>query len=273
MNAFNGEQDNERVFLDIRFGVLKGEYLPGEFFDRSDLADAYGITPRTATEACAALEAEGYLELLRPGRFAVRRWSVEEVEDLFDIRASVEGLAAGRAAERASRSEVKFLRSLVKPPLGALKDIEEFDRCSLENIMFHKEVLRLSRIRSMGTIVTSVMPNVIHRRSIWAHFLSDDFESYRMHGRIVDAIEEGSSVRARAAMREDVSATRDDVIAVVRGLQDAGVVERRACIKKDFDVASVGKRVIGRGYRESGVDGVVVPFGVGAKPDRKRGSG
>ena len=94
-----------------------------------------------------------------------------------------------------------------------------------------------------------------------------------MHGRLVDAIEEGSSVRARAAMREDVSATRDDVIAVVRGLQDAGVVERRACIKKDFDVASVGKRVIGRGYRESGVDGVVVPFGVGAKPDRKRGSG
>ena len=74
MDAFNGEQDNERVFLDIRFGVLKGEYLPGEFFDRSDLADAYGITPRTATEACAALEAEGYLELLRPGRFAVRPW-------------------------------------------------------------------------------------------------------------------------------------------------------------------------------------------------------
>lgn len=261
MSADKGELGHERIFLDIRFGVLRGDYLPGEYFDRADLADAYGISPRSVSEACNALETEGYLKGVKPGRFAVRRWTVEEVEDLFDIRASVEGLAAGRAAERASRSEVKFLRSLVRPPAVAKKDAEAFERCAAENMEFHREVMRLSRITSMGPLVAAVMPDVIHRRIICSHFLSDGFETYRMHGRIVDAIEEGSSVRARAAMREDVGATKDDVLTVVAALQDACVGERRAVITKDFDSALTGSALFRRGQRESGPDGVVAPFG------------
>lgn len=268
MSAEKGEQGNERIFLDIRFGVLRGDYLPGEFFDRADLAEAYEISPRAVSEACGALEAEGYLEIVKPGRFAVRRWAVEEVEDLFDIRASVEGLAAARAAERASRSEIKFLRSLVKPPASGRKDADTFERAICENMEFHREVVRLSRIRSMGSLVTTVMPNIIHRRIVWAHFLGDDAVSYRMHGRIVDAIEEGSSVRARAAMREDVGSTKDDVLAVVAALRDACVVERRATIKLNFQKKRLSSKVIGRGRREAGADGVVIPFG-GSNTDRK----
>lgn len=255
---------SERIFLDIRFGILKGDYLPGQVFDRAQVGEVYGCKPRVVGQVFAALMAEGYLSQLRPGAYAVRTWTVEEVDDLFDLRQSLEGLAAARAAERASDAEIEFLSSLVKmPEKGACSDAAAFERSMLENIAFHVEVIKMSRIGSLGDLARTVVPNVIHRRILWCHYETDEFESYRKHRSIVEAISERMANRARLAMRDDVDATREAVMKIVGELARKASHGEKVVIKTNFEPVKVRGKLIGLGGREMGSDGLVVPIASG----------
>ena len=86
------------VCVCIRQGVVDGRFVPGQRLIARDLTEEIGISRGAVREAFRRLAAEGMVDLIPNRGASVRRLSRRQVEDLFQIRECVEGLAAGLAA-------------------------------------------------------------------------------------------------------------------------------------------------------------------------------
>lgn len=255
---------SELMFLEIRFGVLSARYLPGQLIAKADVAEVYASRPVAVAEVLGALTHEGYLTRQGRSEFVVRTWGREEVEDLFEMRANFEGLAAYRAAERATAAEISLLAALAaearEPSPG---DPDALERVVLENLRFHIEVMRMSRIPQAAEMARMALPNALHRRIAWSQRSDDAEQSFRMHQKIATAIAERSTSLARLMMREDIYSAREAVLAAIAAMgSHEGEV---ASVARLAPTLKLNGRVYGQGTREAGADGHLVPFGVPAR--------
>src|SRR5438128_11057097 len=84
----------------VRSAILGGRYAPGARVPQDELAQQLGVSRMPVREALRVLEMEGLVEL-RPHRGAiVVDLRPEEIGEIFEIRAMLEGRAAALAAPR-----------------------------------------------------------------------------------------------------------------------------------------------------------------------------
>jgi DNA-binding GntR family transcriptional regulator len=89
----------EYVVDHLRSGVLQGRYAPGQRLVEADLTQDLRVSRGPLREAFRRLSAEGLLEIV-PNRGAmIRRLTLREMRELFQIRVGLETLAARLAAE------------------------------------------------------------------------------------------------------------------------------------------------------------------------------
>ncbi|MEV9375813.1 GntR family transcriptional regulator, partial [Klebsiella pneumoniae] len=78
---------------------------------QAELANDFGVSRTPVREALRQLQTGGLIEVL-PNRGAVVRVPAPwEVREAYEVRAELEALAAARAVERISRSDVTRLRA------------------------------------------------------------------------------------------------------------------------------------------------------------------
>lgn len=255
---------SELLFLELRFGVLAGHYLPGQAFARDALGEAYGLGTVTLTGVLNTLVLEGYLMRTKPGHYAVKTWSGEEIEDLYDMRASLLGIAAAKAATRASEAEIAMLKGQLPGASSlAFGNPEDIERAIHASLGFHAEVLKMSKIAALPQMARTLLPNALHRRCFWAQSAGELFQSFRVHRKIAAAIAERNAAMARVLVREEVYASREAVLAenaalAVRPCEPVARIERLS------GTSSRTGRVFGLGTRETAVDGKVIPLGIPA---------
>ncbi len=90
----------EVVFNTLRSAILRGTLAPGERLMELTLADRLGVSRTPVREAIRMLEHEG-LVIMRPRRGAqVANITVQELNDVLEVRKSLEILAIEKACER-----------------------------------------------------------------------------------------------------------------------------------------------------------------------------
>ena len=126
----------------LRERIVGGEYLPGTPLLQRELADSFGVSREPIRQALLTLEAEG-LVVSRPRRpSVVAPVTLKLVEDVYEIRAELDGLAAMRAATRADvRPELAMrLREVVE---SAHKETAPAQLLELDH-QFHREIYAAS---------------------------------------------------------------------------------------------------------------------------------
>jgi DNA-binding GntR family transcriptional regulator len=95
----------QQVADQIREAIVQTRFQPGQRLVERDLAELTGVSRPTVREALQQLAAEGLVSTV-PGRgWAVTTLGASEVEDLYAVRAVIEGLAGRRFVERASHDQ------------------------------------------------------------------------------------------------------------------------------------------------------------------------
>jgi DNA-binding GntR family transcriptional regulator len=106
--------DERRALVDklasqLHARVLSGELPSGTRLRQKALAEEFGVSRTPVREALRKLQAGGLVEL-QPNRGAVvRGLSPREIRDAYEVRAALEALAAGLAAERVDREQLRRL--------------------------------------------------------------------------------------------------------------------------------------------------------------------
>ena len=111
----------------VRLVVLQGEVRPGERLIEVHLAARFGVSRTTLREALRRLEGEGLLLSDESGGMHVIGLDEEELAATLEVRAALEALAAGLAAQRvrdgqATDAELRELEALADAAPGLEAD-------------------------------------------------------------------------------------------------------------------------------------------------------
>lgn len=98
----------------LRAAIVEGRFKPGERLIEREMCELLGVSRASLREALRQLEAEDLVTIIANRGPVVATVSVVEAEQLYDIRAMLEGLAARRFAEVASEKEIADLRTALE---------------------------------------------------------------------------------------------------------------------------------------------------------------
>jgi len=108
MPAVKTESDTvsltKNVHERLHHAIVRGELRPNSRLVEADLADWLQVSRTPVRESLQRLAFEGLVDNERRG-WTVHEHSADEVREIYDVRAALEGYAARLAAERASRKE------------------------------------------------------------------------------------------------------------------------------------------------------------------------
>jgi DNA-binding GntR family transcriptional regulator len=221
-----GERIGHSVILEeVRRRILVGECRPGERLVEEQIAVELGVSRTPVRQALTMLEAEGLVEMV-PNRGAmVCSFSPEEVWEIYDLRAVLEGHAARRAADRIGASEWRRLGELAEEMERLEHEIEgsgsgspgeEIRRLVASNQEFHGAILEASRNHRLEKLVQRTVQVPLVFRAFFWYTPRERAVSNHYHRKILESLEAGDGERAEIVMREHVYEGRDFVIQSLR---------------------------------------------------------
>lgn len=212
----------------VRSKILTGEYGPEGRLVEEQIAGELGVSRTPVRQALTTIEAEGLVEIF-PNRGAiVASFSFDEVWDVYDLRAVLEGLAARRAAGSVEEAELEKLRGLASEmeqldeelreantPPGRLSDDvhKERIRCLVNaNQDFHQTIVAASRNRRLEKLVRSSgqLPMVLKAYSWYGP--AERAVINHQHRKVLRALESGDAQRAELVMTEHIYEGRDVIL-------------------------------------------------------------
>lgn len=96
-----------RVFKQLRSDILSGKYKDNEELRENTIAKEYGVSRTPVREAIRQLELEGLVVTIPNKGAYVNSIKRKDVEDIYAIRALLEGLCARWAAEHITKEQLE----------------------------------------------------------------------------------------------------------------------------------------------------------------------
>lgn len=119
----------------IGTGIVEERFAPGERLKEVELALAFGVSRATIREALRLLEQRGLVIILPQRGARVTDLSRKELEDLFEIRAALLGLASRRLAEEPRPAAVREVRAGVTLLERSVGDASAYAQASAALVM------------------------------------------------------------------------------------------------------------------------------------------
>lgn len=104
----------EQVAGMLRQAIIDMRLKPGERLVERELVESTGVSRATVREAIRQLAAEGLVTAVPLRGAVVAEPTLKEVEELYEVRATLEGLAGRLFARRASDAELRRLRQALE---------------------------------------------------------------------------------------------------------------------------------------------------------------
>ncbi len=191
----------DMIFTRLREAILNGTFKPGERLRQEDLAAQFGGSRIPVREALHRLAAGG-LVALRPQRGAVvSGFSLEEIPEIYEIRAALDGLVTAMATPRVGTEDLAKLEDILAQ-MEALVHEGDVRVWSQLDEDFHFTLYRASGRRQF----LQMIENQYHhsKRYIYlAMTLSTGREGANVgHRAVFEAIRRRDASAARQAMEE-----------------------------------------------------------------------
>lgn len=197
----------------VRGLILRGEYAPGARLGEVELAEALGVSRTPVREALRQLAAEGLVELVPNKGARVVAWTSDELEQVFELRAQVEGFAAHQAALRATDDDVARLAELAAAHAEATAARDrDLERVYELNAAFHGGIAAAGGGATLQGVLGGLVHTVVLHRTLHTFDDAAMERSSRHHLEIVDAIRARDGVWAESVMRSHLLAARAELL-------------------------------------------------------------
>ncbi len=198
------------VFERLENDILGGKYAYGEVLTEARLCEEMGVSRTPIREAIRRLEQENILRESVKG-MVVQGITPKDIEDILDVRAHIEGIAARRAATAMADEQKKALKAAV--------DLQDFyvSRADAENIQWQDHEFHELIYAGCGSITLQSTLVPLHRkaqkfRRASVERVARAKESVEEHRRICEAILAGDAEAAEVAMNEHIAHARSGML-------------------------------------------------------------
>jgi DNA-binding GntR family transcriptional regulator len=204
----------------LRHQIIEGKRKPDERLNEVEIAAALRISRGPVREAIQRLAADGLVRVESHRGAFVRGLDVGEVRALFEIRASLECLAAALAAERAGPDEVAALRELIASARGAVQG--DAEPHYPEQLDLHASLVRCTRNPALERHLRLIHQELRLVRA-WSGFQTVRAPvALDEHVRIVEAVAARDPDAARAAMSVHMDSALSSTLRLLRAPEQSG---------------------------------------------------
>jgi len=197
--------NTRRAYEALREGIGSGEFGPGTWLRESSVASTLGLSRTPVREALRMLASEGVVELVHNRGARVVSWTSEDIGEVYQLRALLEGHGAALAAGRASREEIAELNSLEDRFEAAARRVDATAQCNNE---LHAAIIRCSGSPQLATLLDVISSAPLVMQAI-RRYADDDLQrSILQHRDVINAIQHGDEGLAESAMRSHILAAR-----------------------------------------------------------------
>lgn len=154
----------EKAYSIIRENILNGEYAPGAHLKEGELVEKCGVSRTPVRDALRKLAMDRYVVTRRNQGVFVNQWTVEDIQDIFELRSILESIVAERAARRITDDQIEVLRSIHGRIQSMLdkKSAPKIEVFLTENSQFHQILIDTAGSRTLAdTLAQIVQPPLI----------------------------------------------------------------------------------------------------------------
>ena len=134
----------ETVYHALREAILRNLLAPGAVMNERALAEALGVSRTPVRDALRQLTVEGCLTAIPRQRLLVTDLSLKDIEEIYVMRAALEGAAARMSARTISPSELVILED-VCAQMAAATEQNDVERLLALNGRFHEFLCSTAR--------------------------------------------------------------------------------------------------------------------------------
>ena len=189
--------------------IHAGELKPGSKLNEAELAAALGVSRGPVREAFRALDQSGLVRTEKNRGVFVRQVSLEEANEIYEVRAALEGLIGRLAAKRIRPEQLEKIRAVVKKMHAAGRSLDAEAYYAL-NVEFHDRLASAAGNRTLHDKYRRIVNELdLYRRETLIRNAENIPVSTRDHEAIVNAVAKGDERLAERLLYEHVILSRE----------------------------------------------------------------
>jgi phosphonate utilization transcriptional regulator len=189
--------------------IVSGEFAAGTKLNEADIAAELRVSRGPVREAFRALEQSGLVRTEKNRGVFVRQVSLEEANEIYEVRAALEGMIGRLAAKRIHPEQLGTIRAVVKKmhALGRDRDAEAYYPL---NVQFHELLAEAAGNKALHANYRRVVNELdLYRRETISRSAENIPVSTRDHEAIVNAVAKGDEKLAERLLYEHVITSRE----------------------------------------------------------------
>ena len=212
----------DQAYDQLQRAILRRDLAPGTPLSVPKLAEQLGISRSPVREAVLRLTSVGLAVNAAHKGAVVAEVRIDDLDSLFEVREPLEGIAARRAASRATAGEIKQLRAIVDAHEELVESGEVASQVELD-IAFHKRVRDIADSADLTAALGRIQLRAhLALESLWG-VQGTSRRSLDFHWQILEAIESGNVEAAEVAARAHIAEVRARISDVFAADSDRGV--------------------------------------------------
>lgn len=183
----------------LRDAIVSGEYAPNQRLIEADLSASYGASRAAVRTTLLELAAEGLVDRLPNRGSRVRAIPLAEAIEILEVRMSLEGLCAAKAAENITDAEIaEFTKLRADILAAAASDLFEYSRL---NQVLDRRIREIAQHPTAVSILERLRAQGVRHQFRLAFYPGRAAVSAPEHAAIIDAIIARDPARAEAETR------------------------------------------------------------------------
>jgi DNA-binding GntR family transcriptional regulator len=197
-----------RIASQLRVEILHGDLAPGSKLAQVGLAERFGVSRIPVRDALAILAGEGLAQPLSNATAVVTRMSVEELQELYDLRALIEPRTTEIAVPNVGRADVLFMRK----QLAVMSEPVDARTWLAANTEFHAAVYRRAN-RPRAVELIEYLRRLTDRY-VYLHLavIGQTGHIGSEHQEILAAVESGDAAATARLTREHLAKAHDHIL-------------------------------------------------------------
>lgn len=198
------------AYKKIREAIVLGKLQPGEKLVERKIIETFQIGKTPLREAIRQLQSEGIVEASPNKGAIVKKISVTEMEEAYDVASQLEAYAVELATSIMKDRDVKKLESMHKIMIQAAED-NQYEIYSEKNRLFHATFHRLSGNSILCDQIEMVRHRFYRFRGIIFSVPGFLAKSLNCHSEIMGAVSKKEAKKAGEAMRKHLLIVKRDL--------------------------------------------------------------
>ena len=194
-----------RVYNHIRDGILAGTFAKGDELKEKNIGDELGVSRTPVREALRQLELEGLVSIIPNKGAFVEGVSTDDIRDIYEIRALLEGLCARWAATRISDELMAAMEENIY-----LTEFHEKKLLELDN-RFHELLYEAGGSKELMRVLKDYHEYVGRVRKVTLGETKRAKNSTHEHKQICEAIKNHDALLAEKCAREHINNSKKNM--------------------------------------------------------------